>query len=161
MTTQYPSGLDVFTRLVDEFDKLTASYCNQLFDALQAIQATLGTDPANLGASFVSFSDIQAILIRLARVEVGRFGLSLPAEAPLKVDFVSGTDRFTDSTKMAVFCVRVNTKAGRVIPKKVRYSAVITNSGGLPDGFDFYRWDMDTIEDLEEEWVYLAMEETL
>jgi hypothetical protein len=161
MTTQYPDSLDVFPRLADGKDKLTASFCNQLFDGLRAIQQALGTDPSNLGATFISFTDIEAILKRLARIEVGRFGLSLPAESPLKVDFISGTQRFTDATRMVVFCVRVNSRNGRVIPKKIRYSAVVTTSAGTPDGFDFYRWDMNNVEDVEEEWVYLAMEETL
>lgn len=160
MSSQYPEGLDVHLRPEDEVDTPDAGFFNMLFSGMRAIQETLGTDPSDLGTGFSAFTDIAGILKALSRVEIGRFTITRPLEEPIFIPFASGTNRFTDDAKTIVVCARVNDGAGRVVPQNIRYSAVVQNSGGVPNGFDFRRWLMDD-GDNTEDWVYLAMEDAL
>lgn len=166
MSSVYPDSLDIFTRLVNEYDKPTANWWNQLFSAIYNIEVALGTDPSDLGTGFGSFTSIADVLSNFAKVEAGEFELEIPANDPTRVLFASGEDRWDVGNDMIVLCNMKLNKTGRKVSPLARHTArVVLGPGGDPYGFDFYRTDMDnasgTIEGRTEVWSYLAIEENM
>jgi hypothetical protein len=59
MSTSYPGGLDSYTTKIDGVDDVMASHINNPQDAIEAIEAELGTDPAG------SFTDVVTRLLNM------------------------------------------------------------------------------------------------
>lgn len=167
MSSSYPDALDVFTRLVNQYDKPLASWWNQLFAAIYNLEVALGVDPSVLGSGFGTYTDVASILGELAKVEVGEFNIEIPTNAPTRVFFASGESRFDIAGNMVVICNMKLNNAGRKVSPLARHSAVIVLGpiSSDPYGFDFYRTDMDnasgTLEGRTETWSYIAIEENI
>ena len=159
MTSSYPTVPDVLPQLADEFDRLDASWWNALFDGIYKLEVELGADPADLGTGYTSNADLTALLAKFAAVEVGRFDLDLPEDAPLSVVFLH-PERFTTASKLIVYVGLVRDGKGRKIWENHDHCLTITTSAGAPVGFEFYLRGMET-GDSRGTYLYLAIEDKL
>ncbi|KAA3609375.1 MAG: hypothetical protein DWQ01_08565 [Planctomycetota bacterium] len=155
----YPESPDVFMVQADEYDKPKAAFWNALLEAPVRVQEALGINPKDPGPGRGPFANLGALLKQLGRIEVGKFSIEYPADAPLPIDFVA-PERFSDPTRIIVIVLKETTSKGRRIGSDYRVNTVIRTDAGAPVGFDFYRSKMDT-KDGSEEFIYLAMEDSL
>ena len=160
MTSSYPTVPDVLPQLADEFDRPDASWWNALFDGIYKLEVELGADPADLGTGYTSNADLTALLAKFAAVEVGRFKIELPEEAPLSVVFLH-PERFTTAGNLIVYVMKVIDGKGRGIWENDDHCLTITTSVGAPVGFEFYLRTMETRENQGSEYLYLAIEDKL
>jgi hypothetical protein len=163
--SQFPTSYDILTRLAEGVDRIDSDWWNALAESLYQAQVALGADPSALGSAFASHTNLAQINTKLARMEYGRFRVSVPFENPTTVYFASGTTRFTDKTKMIVMLTRMPNDEGPNIAKYSRTSVVIQDNGisGTPDRFDMYHADWTGASGTTgtETWYYLAIEEDL
>lgn len=163
--SQFPTSYDILTRLADGVDRIDADWWNTLAESMYQAQVALGADPSVLGAAFGSYTSLAGINTKLARMEYGRFRVTVPFESPVTVYFASGTTRFTDKAKMNVLMTRMPNDAGPNIAKYSRVSINIQDNAisGTPDRFDMYHADYTGAVGTtgSETWYYLAIEEDL
>lgn len=158
MGSSYPTKLDIFPHLVDEFDVPDAGFWNRLLDAPFRIQTELGIDPSNPGAAWASMTDVADLLGRLCAFEAGKFTVKYPADAPVQVDFMNPT-RFADSTKLIVVLNALGGQKGRKTGQDDIWNIVIRSDAGSPVGFDFHRFNMDSLSEHDIEYSYFAWED--
>ena len=166
--SDFPTSLDIMTTLVDEMDRPSAAWFNRLFHGLYKAEATLGTNPSdpNRGSGTAwnsgnKYTDVKTLMSKLPTVEVGRFEIDGTTEAPLEIDFINAS-RFTTSANIFIFAYIENDAKKWTAHKYGNSVMSIRESGGDPIGFNFYRRKMDNSDfDRTEEWVWIALENTL
>lgn len=163
--SQFPTSYDILTRLTDGVDRIDSDWWNTLAEGLYQVEVALDADPSVLGAAWATYTNLLGINTKLARMEYGRFRITMPCEAPVTVYFASGTTRFTDKTKMIVLMTRMPNDEGPNIAKYSRTSVQVQDNAisGTPDRFDLYHSDYDGSAGTvgTETWYYLAIEEDL
>ena len=160
MGSSYPAQPDVLPALADEFDRPKASWFNRLLDAAYRIQVELGADPTALGAAWSSHADMTSLLAAFGVMEWGRFSISLPEDSPVEVNFMNPS-RFTEAANLIVLVRRVLTTKGRRIAQNFDIAVNVEPASGAPTGFKFYRINLTTASERDEEYEYLAWEDTL
>lgn len=163
--SQYPTSYDILTRLTDGVDRIDSDWWNTLAESIYQVEVALAVDPSALGAAWASYGNLAQINTKLARMEYGRFRVSVPFESPVTVFFASGTSRFTDKSNMIVLLTKMQNDEGPNISQYSRTSAQILDNAisSTPDRFDFYHTDYTGSLGTTgaETWYYLAIEENL
>lgn len=94
MSTSYPGALDSYTPKVDGVDTVSAAHVNDLQDAVEALEAALGTNPAS------GFSSVGAALVSLGgdldTVEAGLVGKLSASGGTMSGDLDMGSHRITN-----------------------------------------------------------------
>lgn len=160
MGSSYPTQPDVLPTLADEFDRPKASWFNRLLDGLYRVQVELGADPTALGAAWSSHADMTSVLAAFGVMEWGQFKINLPEDSPIDVNF-QNAGRFTESANMIVLVRRIFTDKGRRIGENLDIAVDLEPASGTPTGFKFYRYNLTAASERDEEYEYLAWEDTL
>jgi len=160
MATAYPSGFDIVALRADEFDRPVAAFFNAILQGPRAMEVELGTDPASLGSAWSTYTDIADLVARLSAVEVGKFSLEYPTDAPAEIHF-QHPERFSDSTKIIVYPFLIATGKGRRLGQDFRVNTRIIVDTGAPVGFEVWRRTMSTKSSGTEDFYYLAWEDKL
>lgn len=188
MSSDYPSKLDVFRRLENEYDELTAAQVNRLMSGIVNLQTELGTDPSNPGAAWPTYTNVKGLLEDLFRIEQGTFKVTVPQTNlytnGVDIDFAS-TGRFDDADKLYVHVaysggprVGENTRIGTIPNSQPSLGGVpnanptmvygdiggisdyvnIRTSGSTPIGFTYRASIFRNTEEQEWEFWYLALQ---
>jgi len=163
MASSYPSLLDVFMRLADEFDRLTATQLNAMLDAPSKIQAELGADPYTFtGTIWQSYSDVADVVERISRMEAGEFEVELPSDDPVYVEF-KNPSRFTEAGDMIILIQVDRPGKSRKVWDNWDESVELVPASGSPTGFNYHRKGLTNESNNGKSFTvrYLAIEDDL
>ena len=159
----FPGAVDVLPRLMEAHDRPTASYLNRLAAGLQAVQVLMGRNPNNAGGANYPHNDtVAALLERLgASVEFGKFDMTYPMSsttATLDIAFTNPS-RFTDPERVIVLIAPSISGDDVQITEDWSWAVMITESGGAPTGFSFWRSGQTSTSLSSETYFYFAFED--